>query len=159
MITLHPMTDAEYQVFLNLSYESYADDLTLANPLVSRESAIKEAQSELSELLPQGLHTKNHYLFAIRNDQGEQVGYLWYDLLNPSRAFIDDLLIFPAHRRQGVAFQALKLMEEQLTATHIRLHVFESNHAARRLYEKSGYEYLQLERSQPGSLYMFKRIR
>ena len=46
MITLHPMTEEEYQRFLHLSYESYADDLTKENPLITREAAIQEAQSE-----------------------------------------------------------------------------------------------------------------
>lgn len=159
MISLHPMTEEEFQTFLHFSYESYADDLTASSPVISREAALKEAQSELKELLPQGLKTKNHFLFSIRNAQNEQMGYLWYDLLNPSKAFIDDLLIFPQHRRQGHAAQALHLMEDHLTAPHITLHVFESNHAARRLYEKCGYDYLKMDRAQPGSLYMFKRIK
>ena len=159
MITLRPMTEEEFQSFLHFSYESYADDLTAENPVIPREAAVKEAQSELKELLPQGLHTKNHFLFSIRNAQNEQVGYLWYDLLNPSKAFVDDLLIFPQHRRQGHAAQALHLMESQLTAPHVTLHVFEKNHAARRLYEKCGYDYLKMDRAQPGSLYMFKRIK
>lgn len=158
MITLHPMTEEEFQLFLQLSYDSYADDLTGTHPVITREAAIKEAQSELSELLPQGLKTRNHYLFSIHNADA-QVGYLWYDLLNPNKAFVDDLLIFPEHRRQGYAAQALKLMETQLTAPHITLHVFEKNHAARCLYEKCGYDYLKMDRAQPGSLYMFKRIR
>ena len=109
MITLRPMTEEEFQSFLHFSYESYADDLTAENPVIPREAAVKEAQSELKELLPQGLHTKNHFLFSIRNAQNEQVGYLWYDLLNPNKAFVDDLLIFPQHRRQGHAAQALHL--------------------------------------------------
>ncbi len=158
MTTLHPMTEAEFQRFLHFSYESYADDLTQTNPLVSREAALQEARDELQELLPQGLNTPNHFLLSIRSGD-TQVGYLWYDLLRPSKAFVDDLLIFPEHRRQGHAARALALMETQLTASHITLHVFEANHIARRLYEKCGFDYLQMERAQPGSLYMFKRIR
>ena len=63
------------------------------------------------------------------------------------------------YRRQGYASRALRLMETQLAAPHITLHVFENNHPARCLYEKCGYDYLNMERAQPGSLYMFKRIR
>ena len=158
MITLYPMTEEEFKGFLHLSYESYADDLTRTNPVIAREAALQEAQSELQELLPQGPQTKNHYLFSIRDAENQQVGYLWYDLLSPHKAFIDDLLIFPEHRRKGYAAQALRLMEQQLTAPRIALHVFESNRAARCLYEKCGYAYLQMEHTQPGSLYMFKRI-
>lgn len=158
MITLYPMTEEEFKSFLHLSYESYADDLTRTSPVVTREAALQEAQSELQELLPQGLQTQNHYLFSIRDAEERQVGYLWYDLLSPHKAFIDDLLIFPEHRRRGYAARALTLMEKQLAAPRIALHVFESNHAARRLYEKCGYAYLKMDRAQPGSLYMFKRI-
>ena len=159
MISLCPMTQQEYDAFLQISYDSFADDLTAAQPMMTREAALKEAQSEVAELLPEGLQTKNHYLFAIRDEKNMQVGYLWYDLLSPGKAFVDDLLIFAPYRRKGYALQALKLLEEQLTVPHITLHVFEGNRAARALYEKAGFAYLKVERAQSGSLYMFKRIR
>jgi len=159
MISLHPMTEEDFSAFLQLSYESFADDLTRTQPLVTRQAALQEAQSEVQELLPEGLATKNHYLFTIRDTQNTPAGYLWYDLLGLSKAFINDLYISPSCRRKGYALQALKLMEQQLTVPHITLHVFESNHAARCLYEKAGFSYLNMENAQSGSLYMFKRIR
>lgn len=159
MITLHPMTQEEFNAFLRISYESFADDLTRADPSFSREAAIAEAKSEVAELLPQGLDTARHHLLSIRDAEETQVGYLWYDLMGASKAFIDDLLIFPAYRRRGHAADALRQLESRLTVPHITLHVFETNHPARCLYEKAGFSYLPLEKSQPGSLYMFKRIR
>ena len=71
---------------------------------------------------------------------------------------LEKIAVDPQYRRQGHAAQALNLMEDHLTAPHITLHVFEKNQAARRLYEKCGYGYLKMDRAQPGSLYMFKRI-
>ena len=139
MITLHPMTQAEYEAFLQISYDSYADDLMGAEKGITREAAIEEAKSEVKELLPEGLDTKNHFLLAIRDENGTQAGYLWYDVMGLSKAFIDDLLIFPPFRRKGYALQALKLLEESVQVPHITLHVFENNEAARRLYEKAGF--------------------
>ncbi len=53
-----------------------------------------------------------------------------------------DLAIFEQHRRRGYASEALRLLEEKVREQGldtISLHVFGHNHAARELYEKSGY--------------------
>jgi ribosomal protein S18 acetylase RimI-like enzyme len=57
-------------------------------------------------------------------------------------AFIHFLAVAPAHRRQGVATQLLQ-HARSWSAEHgfhtVRLHVWEHNEAARRLYERAGY--------------------
>ena len=161
MVTFHPMTETEFEAFLQMSYDSFADDLLREEPLMTREAALQEARSEVGELLPKGLKTPAQYLLTIFNEENTAVGYLWYDLMGRSKAFIDDFYIFPEYRRKGYALSALKVLEEFLKGQkipHITLHVFENNTAARCLYEKAGLEYVQMERAQKGSLYMFKRI-
>ncbi len=153
------MTEAQFAAFRQQSLASYTEDLLRDGGYTSRKEAEEEARSEFAELLPQGLATPKHFLLQILNEANESVGYLWYDQLGLSKAFLDDLCIYPPYRRQGYALSALQLMEKTVPLPHITLHVFEGNHAARCLCEKAGYSYLKVEKSQDGSLYMFKRIR
>lgn len=158
-ITFQPMTQAQFDAFRQASLDSYTEDLLRDGQYASLEEAQSEALAEFSELLPHGLQTPNHFLLQLLNENSESVGYLWYDLMSIGKAFIDDIYIYAPHRRQGCASAALRQLEAQLQVPHITLHVFESNIPVRKLYEKAGYSYLQIEKSQAGSLYMFKRIR
>ena len=128
------MTEEQFAAFRQESLASYADDLLANGANKSRKEAEEEALSEFSELLPQGHLTPRHFLLHIFNEQGEKVGYLWYDQLGLSKAFIDDLCIYPPYRRRGYALSALQLLETQIQLPHITLHVFENNQPASKLY-------------------------
>jgi len=57
--------------------------------------------------------------------------------------------------------KTLRQLEDDLKDKDIYrivLHVFESNSIARRLYEKAGFTYLDVDEDEPGSLYMLKVI-
>lgn len=157
-ITFRPLRPEEYDAFLSYELAAYADSLCRDGQM-TKEKAQAETRAEMEELLPQGLQTPQHFLCALQNDAGEAVGLLWYDLLGRSKCFIDDIVIAPAFRRQGYATAALKALENAVSTPHIALHIFDSNRFGRLLFEKSGYHYLKVEKSQQGSLYMFKRIR
>ena len=156
-ITFRPLLPEEYDAFLAYELAAYANSLCRDGQM-TKEKAQAEARAEMDELLPKGLQTPQHFLCALQNDAGETIGLIWYDLLGASKCFIDDIVIAPAFRRQGYATAALKMLENTVGKPHITLHIFDSNHSGRLLFEKSGYQYLQLEKSQAGSLYMFKRI-
>ncbi len=84
------------------------------------------------------------------NDEGEIVGYVLY-IKKPASAIkrrfrcavIYDLYVVPEHRRKGVGSalleKALNLLEEE-GAECVELSVWVGNEAARRLYEKFGFE-------------------
>ena len=158
-VTLKAMTLSDFETFREISLKTYTEDLLRDAAFAGEAEALKEAEAEFSELLPRGLETPGHFLRCIENEDGLCVGYLWYDTLGMSKAFIDDIYVFPPHRRKGYAFAALGEMEKVLTVPLIALHVFEGNDAARKLYEKASFSYLKMEKAQKGSLYMFKRIR
>ena len=68
-------------------------------------------------------------------------------------AYVFDLVIKPAYRRQGHARRAFEALEHQVRALQldgISLHVFGHNAAARALYESLGYA--------PTNIMMFKSI-
>jgi ribosomal protein S18 acetylase RimI-like enzyme len=139
------MTQDEYDTWRSVSIASYADEHVRARNW-SAEEAPEEARKAFEHYLPNGLDTKGHYVCAIvAAASGEKVGHLWY-CVEPTKAgprlFIPDVGIDESHRRKGYASAALRELEREaarLGADSIRLHVFGSNTAARKLYAGLGY--------------------
>ncbi len=144
MVGLRPMTEPEFQAFLERSIPDYARDKIQAGTWAAEEAFEKARQAHAS-LLPQGLSTPRHLLFTIELD-GRPVGNLWLAVEgSPGRAsgFIYDVFVEPPYRRRGVGYAALRLLDAEasrLGARTLSLHVFGFNLAARTLYEKLGYE-------------------
>ncbi len=148
MVTLQPMTPAEYEPWLKAGIQEYADEKVRAGNW-SADEALERSAEEHRKLLPQGLDTPDSYLYTIMADSSPgagltAVGMVWLAVppWKPPVAFIYDFLIYEPYRRRGYASQALAALEEKVRALGldtIGLHVFGHNHAARALYEKAGY--------------------
>lgn len=144
MSKLLPMTQTEYDAFLNRTIPDYAADKVRAGQWAESE-ALERSRKEFEELLPQGVQTKDHYLYTLYD--GEQaVGLIWLRA-NPDRptkdGFIFELYVEEDQRGKGYGKQAMLLIEEkarELGLQAIGLHVFGSNKVARNLYESVGYE-------------------
>jgi RimJ/RimL family protein N-acetyltransferase len=146
MVRLVPMTAAEYQTYLDISIREYAEDKVQAGNWQPEEALEKSAQ-EFRKFLPEGVATKDHYLYGIEDEALKaKVGMIWLArVLQDAHPimFIYDFRIDEPFRRKGYGEQALRAAEEQAKALGldtIALHVFGHNHAARALYEKLGYE-------------------
>ena len=83
------------------------------------------------------------------SNAGITVGYLWFFIIEKERkdiAFLMDIFVFPEYRRRGTARKALELAEKLLAERGydtIRLHVEDSNSAAKNLYAGLGYVFVQ----------------
>ncbi|HLV99259.1 MAG TPA: GNAT family N-acetyltransferase [Ktedonobacterales bacterium] len=142
MITLEPMTDAEYQHFLEPAIAEYAQDHMRAGRWTAEE-ALEEARKEFIGLLPDGVKTPNHYLFTLVNEAQQNVGMLWFAMRGHGEAFVYDIRVDDAFQRRGYgseAFLELERRARDLGATKIALHVFGSNRGAIAMYTKLGYE-------------------
>lgn len=145
MITLQPMTQAELQRFLEPAILEYAHGHVEDGQWTEAE-AVEKSREEFQDLLPQGVATPNHSLFTLVNEAQQQVGMLWFarrESQGHPIAFVYDVRIEEAFRRQGYASQAFREMEKkvrELGWNRISLHVFGTNHAAIDLYKKLGYE-------------------
>lgn len=145
MVRLVPMTEAEFQAFLEPAIAEYAAEHVKGGRWSQAES-LEESRKEYMQLLPDGLRTADQHLFSIRDDAGEKVGMLWFAVREQGgkrTAFIYDVRIDPASQRRGYAtqaFQALEPLARDLGLAAISLHVFGHNTAARALYEKVGFE-------------------
>lgn len=145
MVNLQPMTEAEFHSFIEPAIVEYAQGHVEDGQWTEAE-AVEKAHQEFQDLLPQGVATPNHYLFTLVNDAQQKVGMLWFaqrESHGQPAAFVYDIRIDEAFRRQGYASQAFRAMESKVRAlgwNRISLHVFGNNHAALEMYKKLGYE-------------------
>lgn len=156
MVGLIPLSGERFPDFRAYLAKHYARDKVEAGAW-SPEEAPRRAEADLDGLLPDGVNTRDHFLYSVRDaSTSEEVGTLWLAIQNPDAgrlAWIYDVEIFDRFRRKGYATRALEAAENEareLGADRIGLHVFGRNAAARALYERSGYA--------PTSIVMAKKL-
>jgi ribosomal protein S18 acetylase RimI-like enzyme len=151
---LRPMSEAEFAAWRPDSIRRYADEKVRSGAW-DEASAPARAEAELSKLLPKGLATEDHHLFAVQDASGRSVGILWFarvDRAGVPVAYLYELAIWPAFRRQGHAERAMQAFEDQartLGCRELALHVFGHNLQARRLYAKLGFAETNVNMSKP----------
>jgi ribosomal protein S18 acetylase RimI-like enzyme len=153
VVRLRPMTDQEFETFIERLLPDYAQEHVRAGSFPEAE-ALDRARQQVNELVPDGVRTKDQYLYVIEDEAGENaVGILWFarqDRGAGPTAFVYDIEIHDQFRRRGYASQAFRLLEDrvrELGLSTISLHVFGSNTAAREMYRKLGYEETHIEMS------------
>jgi|GEM_PF-2535461 len=83
------------------------------------------------------------------SNAGITVGYLWVFVVKKEEkeiAFLMDIFVYSEYRRRGTARKALELAEKLLAERGydtVRLHVEDSNTAAKNLYAGLGYVFVQ----------------
>ena len=157
MVTLISITQDDFAQFLESEIAEYAQDKVKSGNWLA-EDALEKSRAEFMSLLPDGLQTRDQFIFTIFDEQtGQKLGVLWVQVKmdgRPRRAFINDFVIEPQFRGQGfgkLALQALDKKLEEMGVESVSLHVFAHNTQAIGLYEKMGYAVT--------NLYMGKSIR
>ena len=152
-LALRPMKAAEFQRYLKPAIRDYAQMHIRAGD-VEPKQALRRAKADYAELLPKGLASPGHHLYAITlADGGKQIGMVWFEIKQrhgKRKAFIFDFAIDKVQRGKGLGTRAMSLIEQQakvLGAVAVDLHVFGHNTAARGLYEKCGYRYTGMHMS------------
>lgn len=144
MVRLVPMTDSEFETYLEKTVPEYAADKVQAGDW-SEDEALERSRQSYNHLLPQGVKTENNYLFRILlEESGEKIGVLWikHEVPRP-HGFIYDIALDEAQRGKGYGKQAMLALEEiakELGLETIALHVFAYNTVAMKLYDKLGYK-------------------
>ena len=145
MVRLVPMTQAEFEAFLEWQVRALARERVQAG-LWSEAESLPRSRKEQRFLLPDGLKSRSHHLYTIQeSERGEAVGVLWFKAnLDSSRAsgFILQLAIHEPFRRKGYARQAMLELEKvarEMGLQQLSLYVFTNNEAARVLCEHLGY--------------------
>ena len=144
MVRPIPMTESEFDVFIEKSIPEYAAE-NVAAGYWSEEDTLERSRKASSNLLPQGVKTENNYLFRVQlEESGEKVGMIWMKHEAPRpHGFIYDITLDGAQRGKGYGKQTMLALEEfadELGVKTIGLHVFANNTAAMKLYKGLGYE-------------------
>jgi ribosomal protein S18 acetylase RimI-like enzyme len=140
MPTLIPMSQPEFDAFLERSIPEYAADKVRAGNWTEAES-LERSRKEFEELLPLGLKSEENFLYTLYDDQ-QAVGMIWMKTASTS-GFIYEVYIEEKFRGRGYGRSIMLLLEEKAREMGLKslgLHVFGSNQVARRLYEAVGYE-------------------
>jgi RimJ/RimL family protein N-acetyltransferase len=142
MVQLVPMEQKDFEPYLERDIREYAEE-HIRNGNWKKEEALERSRKEHQQLLPDGLQSKNQYLFSIIDDASDhKLGVLWVNIEN-NQAFIYDFRIDEALRGKGYGKQALIALDEKLKSMNVQsigLHVFGDNITAQELYKKMGYQ-------------------
>ncbi|MHB0857092.1 MAG: GNAT family N-acetyltransferase [Anaerolineae bacterium] len=153
-IRLAPLSPMDWAVYREQAVRNYAAEKVRAGNWAA-EDALARAEADFTQLLPQGIATPGHLLYAIEEAAADTlVGVLWVGTVRegggPAMAYLYDFVIYPGYRRRGYGAAALYALESVVRGMGldtIGLHVFGHNHAARALYERLGYQVTNLNMS------------
>ena len=141
MVKLEPIQQDDFDHFLEHEIGEYAND-HVRNGNWSPEGALEKSRKEFESLLPNGIQSKDQYVWSILDEDKNKIGVLWVQVKD-HKAFIYDFIIDEAFRGKGFGKQALAALDEQLNSMDVEsvaLHVFGDNITAQELYKKMGFE-------------------
>ena len=145
MTQLRPMAETEFAPFCERLNREYAADQVEAGKWPA-DDALRLSDESTRALLPLGVETADQYLRTIVDDSGAAVGSLWYAVRRDrgqTEAFLYEFLIFEPFRRRGYGEAALKRYHAEVKSMgidRVGLHVFGHNPGAQALYQKVGYQ-------------------
>jgi ribosomal protein S18 acetylase RimI-like enzyme len=149
MCYLKFMEVEEFESYVAKAISTYATELAKSGEFTEK-SADFEAKNAFYRLLPDGLKTKNQFIFNIHHENNQVIGVIWYGLRSDDEGFIYDFEIDETYRGKGYGKEALVLLEEHARSMHVKklgLHVFGHNKHAYELYIKMGFNAYSIQMS------------
>ena len=141
MVRLETIQQEDYDRFLEREVREYAND-HVRNGNWPADGALERSKKEFEHYLPDGIHTKDQYVWSIVDEDNRKLGVLWVQVKD-QKAFIFEFVIDEAFRGKGYGKQALTAMDQELRSMDVEsvaLHVFGDNVSAQELYRKMGFE-------------------
>ncbi|MGW2488897.1 GNAT family N-acetyltransferase [Streptomyces sp. NPDC001606] len=150
-VTVRPMTPDEYPEWVAAEKAQYAGDIIRAG-FLSPEDAVRKADRDFAELVPEGLDTPDH-TFLVLEAAGERIGTGWlkHGYL-PGVSYGYSLYIHEQHRGKGYGRAAMTAGEQATLAAGdsvLMFTVWGGNEVAMGLYTSTGYRVLEEARSLP----------
>ena len=140
LVKLEPLQQVDFERFLERGIREYAED-HVRNGNWPAQGALERSRKEFEHYLPEGLHSKDQYLWSLLNEEGNKIGVLWVQV-KEQKAFIFDFRIDEEFRGKGFGKLSLTALDEKLQAMNVEsvaLHVFGDNITAQELYKKMGF--------------------
>jgi ribosomal protein S18 acetylase RimI-like enzyme len=141
VVKLEPIQQEDFERFLENGIREYAED-HVRNGNWPAEGALERSRNEFEHYLPDGIHSKDQYLWSILDEGENKIGVLWVQVKD-QKAFIFEFVIDKGFRGKGFGKQALTAMDEKLKSMNVEsvaLHVFGDNITAQELYKKMGFQ-------------------
>lgn len=141
MIKLEPLEQEDFDHLIEVEIRDYAEE-HVRNGNWPAEGALERSRQQFETLLPDGVHSKDQYLWSIVSEENQKIGMLWVQVKDQT-AFIYDFVIDEQLRGKGYGKQALTAMDEKLKSmkvASVALHVFGDNVGAQELYKKMGFQ-------------------
>jgi len=143
VLQLRPLREDEYPAWHDLELDEYARDIS-ENGDTPLDAARRKAETDMAEILPDGLATLRHWIYALEVG-GAPAGRLWLaerEIDGRRAMFIFDIHVDETFRGRGFGRAAMLLAERESLARdihRIELNVFGANTVARGLYRSLGY--------------------
>src|SRR5688572_3756304 len=118
MIKLEPIEQADFARFLERGIREYAED-HIRNGNWPAEGALERSKKEFERLLPDGIHSKDQYIYSLIDEDGNKIGVFWVQVRDQN-AFIYDFIIDEAFRGKGYGKQALIALDERLKSMNVQ---------------------------------------
>ncbi|MFE0461826.1 GNAT family N-acetyltransferase [Kitasatospora sp. NPDC058965] len=148
-VTARPMTAEEYPHWAAVEQREYAEDIARSGSRTF-EDALKQAEQEYRELLPEGLATPDNTILVIESE-GVEVGVAWLrHRYLPGVSYLYSVLVHPEHRGRGFGRAAMAVSEQATVAgggQALMFNVFGGNDVAMNLYTSTGYLVVEESRS------------
>jgi GNAT superfamily N-acetyltransferase len=119
---LAPMSEEDFQRFLNKSMQEYAYNQTVVGNWLP-QNAVAFAREEQSQMLPDGLNTPNAFLSNVMDENDQKIGMMWFflDEDRPQKTVVLlDFFLFPAFRGKGFEADVLKTFEEGIKSIGVK---------------------------------------
>jgi ribosomal protein S18 acetylase RimI-like enzyme len=149
LVVLGPLTRDEQLAFVAAETSDYASWLVERGDAPDLAAALARARDEIEPEVEAAVRAEELF-WTAHIPAGATVGWLWVktgmDGMPVRAAFLYQILVRPEMRRQGYGAAMLVNMEQALAAAgyvELRLNVWDTNVAGRRLYERSGYELVE----------------
>ena len=141
---VRPLRADEFAAWRKRSQAAYSDDM-IRHAGIDDAAAAAKAQTDYDNLLPNGVDSDGHSLFAIEED-GVAAGSLWLgerDGESGPTLFVYEVYVDESARGRGLGRAAMLFAEEETRRRGIAalaLNVMGGNDAARGLYRSLGYD-------------------
>ena len=154
MLTLRPMTRAEWDEWMPRQMAGYAEHIA-ASGAMSAADARQKAKSDTVRTFYAGFETPGQLVFRIVTG-GDAVGWLWLAVPGPDfdrqMAWVYNIEVDPAYQGRGYGRAAMLLAEGEARArgmTSLGLNVHGQNKVARSLYDSLGYDVMAQQMKKP----------
>lgn len=143
--SLRLMRPDEFDVFRRRIEADHARNLAFARQ-ISPGVARAMAEERVAIFLPDGLSTKNQFLYSIMlTGESAPIGSVWYRLQDHHgefHAYLMELVMEEAFRGEGIGSSSLRLVEERARksgAVSLHVDLFFHNNRGKSLLQELGY--------------------